>query len=107
MRAAVTKTDVFEALRPVKDPELGYSIVDLGLIYDAEITDDGKCTVRYTLTSPTCPLSDVFEKNLRDALATIPGLTGVALQLTFDPPWNPENIAEPVKRELRLMGLSV
>lgn len=107
MPETVTKEQVFDALRPVADPELGYSIVDLGLVYDAAVSDSGACTVRYTLTSPSCPLGDVFAKNVRDALATVPGITGATLELTFDPPWGPEKIAEPLRRELRLQGLAV
>lgn len=107
MAQHVTREEVFNALRPVNDPELGYSIVDLGLIYDAAVTERGACTVRYTLTSPACPLGDVFAKNVRDALATVPGVTNVALQLTFEPPWGPERIAEPLRRELRMMGMAV
>lgn len=102
-----THDELFEALRPVKDPELGYSVVDLGLIYDAAVSADGTCTVCYTLTSPTCPLADVLEKDVRDALRTVPGVANVRLDLTFDPPWAPERIAEPLRRELRLMGLAV
>lgn len=107
MRDTVTKEQVFDALRPVQDPELGHSIVDLGLIYDAAVSEHGMCTVSYTLTSPSCPLADVFAKNVRDALATVPGITKVTLALTFDPPWGPEKIAEPLRRELRLQGLAV
>lgn len=107
MNARATAAEVFDALRPVKDPELGYSIVDLGLVYDAAVSEEGMCTVRYTLTSPACPLGDVLEKNIRDVLATVSGVTNVNLALTFDPPWGPEKIAEPVKRELRLMGMAV
>lgn len=102
-----TKDDVVNVLRAVKDPELGYSVVDLGLIYDAAVSEDGHCTVRYTLTSPTCPFGATLEKDVRDALRTIQGITDVSLDLTFDPPWAPEKIADPLKRELRMMGMAV
>lgn len=102
-----TKHELFEALRGVKDPELGYSVVDLGLIYDVTLAPDGTCTVRYTLTSPTCPLADVLEKDVRDALRTVPTVTGVRLDLTFDPPWGPEKITDDLRRELRMMGMAV
>lgn len=105
--AAPTKEEIFDALRPVKDPELGCSVVDLGLVYDATVSADGACTVRYTLTSPACPLGGVLEKDVRDALRTVPGITDTRLDLTFDPPWGPEKIAESLRRELRTMGLPV
>lgn len=103
----VTRDEVLDALRPVKDPELGFSIVDLGLIYDVTVSGDGTADVRYTLTSPTCPFGQEFEKNLRDALATIPGIRTSSVTLTFDPPWGPEKISDPLRRELRMMGLPV
>lgn len=102
-----TREDIFRALAPVKDPELGFSVVDLGLIYDASVDPAGKCTVRYTLTSPSCPLGDVLEKDVRDALKTVPDVTDVTLDLTFEPPWSPEKIADGLRRELRLMGMAV
>lgn len=102
-----TRDTVFSALQPVRDPELGFSVVDLGLIYDAAVSPEGKCTVRYTLTSPSCPLGDVLEKDVRDALRTVPGVTDIALELTFDPPWSPSRIADELKRELRMMGMAV
>lgn len=107
MRESLTRETVLAALRPVNDPELGYSIVDLGLVYDAAVSESGECTVRYTLTSPACPLGDVFAKNIRDALATVPGITNVTLKLTFEPPWGPEKIADDLRRELRTMGMAV
>ncbi len=102
-----TNDEVLNVLRAVKDPELGYSVVDLGLIYDATVAEDGRCTIRYTLTSPSCPFGDALEKDVRDALRTITGVTDVTLDLTFDPPWAPEKIADPLKRELRMMGMAV
>ena len=102
-----TKDQLVNALRPIKDPELGYSVVDHGLVYDVTVSDAGACEVRYTLTSPACPLGDVLERDLRNALSGLPDISIVTLTLTFDPPWNPERIAEPLRRELRMMGLSV
>lgn len=99
--------ELLAALRPVQDPELGYSVVDLGLIYEVGVPENGACTVRYTLTSPACPLGDVLERDVRAALQAVPGITDVRLELTFDPPWGPDKIAEPLRRELRLLGMSV
>lgn len=102
-----TTEEIVNALRSVKDPELGYSVVDLGLVYDAAVSPEGRCTLRYTLTSPACPLGDVLEKDIRDALRTIPDITDVTLDLTFDPPWGPEKITDTLRRELRMMGMAV
>lgn len=82
-------------------------MVELGLVYDAAVSADGVCTIRYTLTSPSCPFGEEFAKSVEAAVKALPGITTVRLDLTFDPAWSPENIAEPLKRELRLMGLAV
>lgn len=102
-----TTEQVLEALKPVKDPELGFSIVDLGLIYDTSASAAGDVEVRYTLTSPTCPFGPEFEQSVRDAVAAVPGVKTVTLTLTFDPPWGPEKITESLRRELRMMGMPV
>lgn len=107
MSLAMNREQALNALRPIKDPELGYSVVDLGLVYDVTVSDAGACEVRYTLTSPACPLGDVLERDLRNALSGLPGVSKVTLTLTFDPPWGPEKIADPLRRELRMMGLAV
>lgn len=102
-----TKQQVFEVLRPIRDPELGYSVVDLGLVYDAAVTEDGACTVTYTLTSPACPLADVLEREVRTAVEKMPGMTRVALNLTWEPAWSPEKITPSLRRELRIQGFPV
>ncbi|TSC72723.1 MAG: hypothetical protein G01um101438_440 [Parcubacteria group bacterium Gr01-1014_38] len=107
MVSIVTREQALNALRPIKDPELGYSVVDLGLVYDVTVSNTGACELRYTLTSPACPLGDVLERDLRNALSHLPGILDVTLTLTFDPPWGPERITEPLRRELRMMGLAV
>lgn len=103
----LTKEHVLDALRPIKDPELGYSVVDLGLVYDVVVSDGGACEVRYTLTSPGCPFADELERALRAGVSNVAGVSKVTLTLTFDPPWGPEKIADPLRRELRMMGLAV
>jgi len=103
----LSKEQLLTALRPVTDPELGYSVVDLGLIYDVRGEPDGACTLTYTLTSPACPLGDVLERDVRSALTSLPGVTAVNLRLTFDPPWSAEKIAPSLRRELRLQGFPV
>lgn len=103
----LTKERLLDAIRPVKDPELGYSVVDLGLIYEVAASDQGDVTVQYTLTSPSCPFGDALVKDVRDALLTVHGVRNVSLNVTFDPPWGPERITDQLRRELRMMGMPV
>jgi radical SAM protein len=87
----VTAARVTEALRTVFDPELGMSIVELGLVYGIEI-HDGSVGITMTLTAPGCPIHDVIRGWVRDAVLSLPGVADVHVDLTFDPPWTPDRI---------------
>jgi len=80
-----------DALARVVDPELGLSIVDLGLVYDVRI-EGGAIDVTMTLTTPGCPLHALMEDWVRAALTRVPGVTSVNVEITFDPPWTPERM---------------
>jgi metal-sulfur cluster biosynthetic enzyme len=88
---SVTREQVTEALRDVFDPELGMSIVDLGLIYGVEI-DGGRVQVTMTLTAQGCPLHASMAEWARQAVERIPGVDGVEVLITFEPPWTPDRI---------------
>ena len=83
---------VTEALRAVFDPELGMSVVDLGLIYDVRI-DGGRVGVTMTLTTQGCPLHDPMSEWVRRAIGSVPGVEDVTVAITFEPPWTPDRIA--------------
>lgn len=102
---AVSPAELVAALEPVLDPELGLSIVGLGLIYEAGFdTATGTARVLMTLSSPTCPLTDVFKADIERRLMTIEAVARVALTFTFTPPWSPEKASAEVKEQLALMG---
>jgi metal-sulfur cluster biosynthetic enzyme len=89
----------------VIDPELGINIVDLGLVYEIQVSNRGepKVRVEMTLTTPGCPLAAVFAPMVRQALEDIPGLDpyqDVEVELTFDPPWHQGMLSERAKAEL-------
>jgi metal-sulfur cluster biosynthetic enzyme len=88
---AVTSERVTEALRTVLDPELGISVVDLGLIYGVAV-EGGRVAVTMTLTAPGCPLGTVMTDWVRRAVQGVAGVESVDVTLTFDPPWLPARI---------------
>ena len=88
---AVTGEQVTAALQNVLDPELGMSVVDLGLIYGVDV-DGGHVRVTMTLTAPGCPIHDAMSESVRRAVLDIPGATDVEVTITFDPPWTPDRI---------------
>ncbi|MBI2528340.1 MAG: metal-sulfur cluster assembly factor [Candidatus Rokubacteria bacterium] len=91
-RPRVTPEQVRQALRTVFDPELGMSVVELGLVYDIEICEGG-VRITMTLTTPGCPIHDVMPGWVRGAVMAIPGVEQVEVELTFDPPWTPDRIS--------------
>jgi len=91
------------ALMDVKDPELGYNIVDLGLIYDIKIENE-KVTVVYTLTSPACPAGALIENNIKERVGLVEGATKVITELTFSPAWTIEKMSPEIRAEFGLIG---
>jgi metal-sulfur cluster biosynthetic enzyme len=79
---------VREALKEVYDPELQYSVVDLGLIYDVQV-NDGNVHVLMTLTSPGCPVAPMIIDQIQESVGVIPGAKDVDVAITFEPPWDP------------------
>ena len=96
----ITEEQVKEALKVVTDPEIGINIVDLGLIYDVEIGDDGEALVRYSLTSMGCPAGDMIDTEIRDVVASMEGITAVTTEVTFQPPWTVEKMSDFAKSAL-------
>ncbi len=93
---------VRDALKPVIDPELGVSIVDLGLVRGIDVHgDDDQILVYLTLTSPMCPMGPQIIASVRDAVSALPWQGGVDVDLVWHPPWDPHvDASEDVKAEL-------
>ncbi len=92
----VTEADVVEALHGVEDPELGMDIVEIGLFYEAEI-DGPNVKVIHSLTSMGCPAGPMIQEGIHDAVAALPGVEKVEVELTFEPPWTPDRMSEDAK----------
>lgn len=99
--------DLLMALRAVVDPEIGYNIVDLGLVYEVTKRDGGEVHVLMTLTSMGCPLTEVIHQQCSVVLGALPGVEDVEVEFTFSPPWNTSMIADWVAEELRALGMNV
>lgn len=91
-----------KALQGVYDPEMPINIYELGLIYDLDVADDGQVAVRMTLTAPNCPVAGSLPAEVERALRAVPGVTGVKLELTFDPPWSKDRMSEAARLMLGL-----
>ncbi|HMW89482.1 MAG TPA: metal-sulfur cluster assembly factor [Candidatus Obscuribacter sp.] len=94
---------VYECLREVVDPELGISVVDLGLIYDVKI-DNNNVVVKMTLTSPGCPVGAVIQAQCHQAVKKLPWAKEVNVQLVWIPRWDPKTMAsEEAKMDLGIL----
>lgn len=99
--ATATEDLVREALKEVYDPEIGVNIVDLGLVYDVDITEEGLVGITMTLTTPMCPLGEYIESEVHSALiGTVPGVNAAKVDLVWSPPWDPSMMSEDAKLEL-------
>jgi len=95
----VTKQDVMKALRKCYDPEIGISIVDLGLIYDVKVDKD-RVHVKMTLTTPGCPMHAFMVNDSREKVKSIKGVKDVEVELVWDPPWTPDRMSKEVRKKL-------
>ena len=94
----VTEEQVINALKPIEDPELHLGIVDLGLIYEAQISqaEGGQgdaVKVRMTFTSPFCPYGPALRAQVQQAVVALPGVTDAKVDIVFTPPWDPRTMA--------------
>lgn len=94
---------VKEALRLVIDPELGYNIVDLGLVYDVAIEDGSVANITMTTTTRGCPATSYLKDGARDAAWSVNGIDFVEVRLTYEPPWTPEMMSTEAKRHLGIV----
>ncbi|MBE3561385.1 MAG: metal-sulfur cluster assembly factor [Ktedonobacteraceae bacterium] len=95
-----TRKRIYEALHEVYDPELGVNIVDLGLVYNVDITAEGYVTLTMTLTTPGCPMHESIADGVGVALADIPGITGGEIRLVWSPRWQPSMMTPEGRRLL-------
>lgn len=91
---------VKEALRLVIDPELGYNIVDLGLVYNVSVEDGSTARVDMTTTTRGCPATSYLQEGARDAASAVPGIKLVNIVLTYQPPWTPEMMTSKAQEYL-------
>ncbi|MEO6929733.1 MAG: metal-sulfur cluster assembly factor [Casimicrobiaceae bacterium] len=95
--SAATTEEMVDALKDVFDPELGYNIVDLGLVYDVSLVD-AVARVSMTLTTPGCPASDMIQAGVRQRLETMDGVDAVDIDLKWEPRWSPQAMSADARQ---------
>ena len=95
----ITKKQIENVLDTIPDPEIGISILQLGLIYGIEVIG-GNVRIIMTLTSIGCPLFDQIAGPIREELGKLRGVKKVEIDLTFEPPWTPDTMSKEAKLQL-------
>ena len=102
MPSDITADEVRVALKEVYDPEIPVNVVDLGLIYNIDVDDDNRVHVEMTLTVAGCSMGSFIAQQAEWAINDLDGVKDVEVEITFDPPWSPDNITEDGRK---LLGL--
>ena len=96
----ISKDEIRENLMPVKDPEIALSVIDLGLIYDIDVPDSDKVIITMTLTTPACPYGPMLVQEIKDVVGELNGVKEVKVDIVWDPPWNPEEMASDYAKDV-------
>jgi FeS assembly SUF system protein len=94
--------DIIAALKTVYDPEIPSDIYELGLIYRIDIADDRAVTVDMTLTTPNCPSAQELPSMVENAVASVPGIGEVKVNIVWDPPWDPSRMSDEARSVLNM-----
>ena len=95
-----TKEELFNAISTVMDPEVGFNLVEMGLIYDAEANSEGKAIVTMTLSTKACPLHQMIIQWVKEAVEKLDGISECEVNLVWEPEWNITMADEHVKKAL-------
>lgn len=101
----ISEETVLAALRQINDPELLVNIVDLGLIYGVDVTEENghsNIQISMTMTSPACPFAPALMRQVKDLVGAVHGVGSVEVTLTLSPPWTPDRMSDDARDELGL-----
>ena len=96
-----SKEEMIAALKNVFDPDLGISIVDLGLVYNVDF-DGTTAMIDMTLTTPACPYGPMLIADAKKAIEELEQVTEAKVELVWDPPWTQDRLSDDVKLDLGL-----
>ncbi len=94
---------VMTALRDVIDPELGYNIVDLGLVYEVAVDERGAAAIVMTTTPPGCPATNALQEGAFACASMVPGIGGVEVQMVWEPRWTPSRMSAAAKEHFGIV----
>jgi FeS assembly SUF system protein len=91
------KEKIMEKLEEVNEPELNIDIVNLGLVYDVDISDEGDVNITMTLTAMGCPLAGTIQGQVEEALKKVEGVRNVEVNIVWNPPWDKSRMSRYAK----------
>ncbi len=94
---AAVRDRVVQVLKTVYDPEIPVDIWELGLIYRVDVSEEGAVEIDMTLTSPACPVAGTLPGEVQEKAANVAGVTGVKLELVWEPAWEPSKMSEAAR----------
>jgi cysteine desulfurase/selenocysteine lyase len=94
--------EIVASLKTVYDPEIPADIYELGLIYKIDIADDRKVAIDMTLTTPNCPSAQELPMMVENAVASVPGVGPVEVNVVWDPPWEPSRMSDEARVVLNM-----
>ena len=94
--------EIVQALKTVYDPEIPADIYELGLVYKIDIADDRGVKVDMTLTTPNCPSAQELPTMVENAVASVPGVGEVKVEIVWDPPWDPSRMSDEARVVLNM-----
>ena len=91
---------VVEVLQTVYDPEIPVNIYEMGLVYEVDVDDESNVHILMTLTSPMCPVAESLPPEVEEKVGAIDGVAKATVEVTWDPPWDPDMMSEAARLEL-------
>ena len=102
--SAVSALAIEESLKQCMDPEVPLNIVEMGLIYGIDVTDNNDVNIKMTMTTQGCPLHETLVQDATRYVKKVPGVNNVKVDIVWEPPWSMDKMSEEAKTKIKNMG---
>jgi len=102
--STVNEDQVRDSLKQCMDPEVPLSIIDMGLIYGIDITENNDVNIKMTMTTKGCPLHETMVDDVKRYAKKVSGVNNVDVEIVWDPPWTMDKMSDEAKAKMKTMG---
>ena len=102
--STVNEDQVRDSLKQCMDPEVPLSIVDMGLIYGIDVTENNDVNIKMTMTTKGCPLHETMVDDVKRYAKKVSGVNNVDVEIVWDPPWTMDKMSDEAKAMMKTMG---